>query len=240
MENKPFKIFAILLGILFVLFVAAAAYILLYQDTKPSAPVSRAQTENIKQPPPAAPSQNPPAMATINQEQPPADQPKKQPSIPGTQQFEHNTKQVPRQLTEEQKEENRREMAKMAEALPDNMWVPKEPAAGGYNPEQGEKLRKSIELSDKIRKGSASAKEQADYYSYKLKETKDKIELIRYIARRTNELSGKTGKEYLTQSDVATGEQRIEELVQLADTYQQKLSEINPNESEEASEDALK
>jgi hypothetical protein len=232
MENKSTKIFAALLGLLFVVLVAAAAYILFYPDTPTSGPVSRVQTESIKQPSLTAPSQNSPAMTTGIQESSPAAQPQNHTSSDGSQQFMHNTKQVPRQLTEEQKAENRREIARMAEALPYNMWVPKEPATGGYNPEQGEKLRKSIELSDKIRKGSASAKEQTSYYSYKLKETKDKIELIRYIARRTKELADQTGQEYLTQNDVATGEEKIAELEQLADQYQQKLSEINPVDSE--------
>ena len=134
-------------------------------------------------------------------------------------------RQVPRQLTEEQKQENLREMAKMAEALPDNMWVPKDPSIG-FSPDRGEKLRKSIELSDKIRKGTASPAEQREYYSFKLKETTDKVELIRYIAGRTAELSNQTGKEYLTGSDIATGEERVKELERIAGEFEQKLSEI--------------
>jgi hypothetical protein len=232
MQNKSTKILAILLGILFILFVTAAAYFLFYKDTQPPAPVFQVQSVSSNHQPLAASSQTPPATTPVNPELPLTAKSQKQASSTGGEAMMNNTKQVPRRLTEEQKAENQRELTKMAEALPDNMWVPKEPAVGGYNPEQGEKLRKSIELSDKIRKGSASAKEQAEYYFYKLKETKDKIDLIRYIAKRTNALAGQTGKEYLTQSDVATGEERIEELERLADKYQQKLSEINPDASE--------
>lgn len=144
--------------------------------------------------------------------------------MPGTEKPE--PRQVPRQLTEEQKEENRREMARMAEALPDNMWVPKDMEAG-FSPDRGEKLRKSIELSDKIRKGNASPLEQKEFYSFKLKETTDKIELIRYIAERTEALSARSGKKYLTRSDIDTGAERIEELEQLAKEYEQRLSEID-------------
>lgn len=138
---------------------------------------------------------------------------------------EDDTRQVPHALTEAQREENRRELARMAEALPDNMWVPREPQPG-FHPESGERLRKSIELSDKIRKGSASPEEQKAYYSYKLKETRDKIALIRYIAKRTEELSAETGKPYLSAGDIDTGEERIKELETLAETYQHHLDDL--------------
>ncbi len=226
MKNKSAKIFTILLVILFVSFIGAATYILLDQDKHPPAPSADIKTSN----PPIAPdslntlsaspdlpqkTSDPIAQAGVTTEPPTAKSEKPEP------------RQVPRQLTEEQKEENRREISRMAEALPDNMWVPKDPTVG-FSPERGEKLRKSIELSDKIRKETASPEEQTDYYSFKLKETTDKIELIRYIARRTEELSAQTGTEYLTQSDIDTGEGRIEELEQLAREFEQKLLQINP------------
>lgn len=226
MENKSFKILTILLFILFVSFIGGATYFLLDQDKQ--APTPTAQTESINQPVSsdslntlsATPDTS--KKATSPQPQPPmmTDTPMARPEKP-------QPRQVPRQLTEEQKEENLREIAKMAETLPDNMWVPKNPTIG-FSPDRGEKLRKSIELSDKIRKEAATPQEQQEYYTFKLKETTDKIELIRYIASRTKELSGQSGKEYLTKSDVATGEERIEELEQLAGDYQQKLDDIDP------------
>lgn len=226
MENKSFKILTILLFILFLSFIGGAAYFLLDQEKQ--APPTPEQTESINQPVAsgslntlsATPDAHP--KDSLPQPQPPMmkDSPMARPEKP-------QPRQVPRQLTEEQKEENLREIAKMAEALPDNMWVPKDPTIG-FSPDRGEKLRKSIELSDKIRKETATPQEQQEYYTFKLKETTDKIELIRYIASRTEELSGQSGKEYLTKSDVATGEERIEELEQLAGDYEQKLDEIDP------------
>jgi len=225
MENKSFKILSILLFILIIAFIGGAAYFLLDQDKQDL--TVPAQTKSVSKPASSnnlntlpATTDTPPKNSTSK---PLAgmmpDSPMVKPEIP-------EPRQVPRQLTEEQKEENLREIAKMAEALPDNMWVPKDPTTG-FSPERGEKLRKSIELNDKIRQGKATPEEQQKYYSFKLKETTDKIELIRYIASRTEELSGQSGKEYLTKSDVATGEERIEELEQLAAEFEQKLAEIN-------------
>ncbi len=226
MENKSFKVLAILLFILFVSFIGGAAYILLDQD-KQVLPVP-AQTESINQPVasdiPNTLSETSDILPNVSTQQP---QPPMMTDTPMARPEKPEPRQVPRQLTEEQKEENLREIATMAEALPDNMWVPKDPTIG-FSPDRGEKLRKSIELSDKIRKETATPQEQQEYYSFKLKETTDKIELIRYIASRTEELSGQSGKEYLTESDVATGEERIEELEQLAGDYQQRLNEIDP------------
>jgi hypothetical protein len=225
MEHKSFKILIILLFILFVSFIGGAAYILIDQDKQISTPI--AQPESINQPGSSdisnAHSATSDALSKESTQQP---QPPMMMDTPMARPKKPQPHQVPRQLTEEQKEENLREIAKMAEALPDNMWVPKDPTIG-FSPDRGEKLRKSIELSDKIRKETATPQEQQEYYTFKLKETTDKIELIRYIASRTEELSGQSGKEYLTESDVATGEERIEELEQLAGDYQQKLDDID-------------
>jgi hypothetical protein len=226
MEKKSFKILGILLFILFVSFIGGAAFFLIDQDKQISTPI--AQPESINQPVSSdisdTPSATPDILPKVPNQRP---QPSMMTDTPMAKSEKPQPQQVPRQLTEEQKEENLREIAKMTQALPDNMWVPKDPTIG-FSPDRGEKLRKSIELSDKIRKATATPQEQQEYYSFKLKETTDKIELIRYIASRTEELSGQSGKEYLTESDVATGEERIEELEQLAGEYQQKLDEIDP------------
>lgn len=230
MENKSFKIFTVLLVLLLVLFIGAATYILLDKDKK--APPPPAQTKSINTPVPSNSSDTLSATPDMSQKASPEQPHASIMSKPAmTKPEKPQPRQVPRQLTEEQKEENLREIAKMAEALPDNMWVPKDPTTG-FSLERGEKLRKSIELNDKIRQGKASAKEQQEYYSFKLKETTDKIELIRYIARRTEELSAQSGKEYLTRSDMDTGEERIGELEQLAGEFAQKLSGINPQSSQ--------
>ena len=225
MENKSFKILAILLFILFVSFIGGATYILLDQDKQASPP--QAQTQSINKPVASdnlnTLSGTTDASLKDSPRQPQAGMIK---DSPMARQEKPQPRQVPRQLTEEQKEENLREIAKMTEALPDNMWVPKGPTIG-FSPDRGEKLRKSIELSDKIRKKSATPKEQQEFYFFKLKETTDKIELIRYIARRTQELSAQSGKEYLTRSDMDTGEERIEELEEFATGFKQKLDEVN-------------
>lgn len=225
MTNKSTKIVIILLIILFFSFIGAATYFLQDKNSQPAVSSDRLKSSDKPLLPevsgigPSSPEISPktvapPSRSGIMQDSRVANTEKPEP------------RQVPRQLTEKQKQENRRELAQMAEALPDNMWVPKDPATG-FSPERGEKLRKSIELSDKIRKGTASIQEQQEYYSFKLKETTDKIELIRYIADRTEELSAQTGRQYLTRSDIDTGQERIEELERLAGEFEQKLSELD-------------
>lgn len=226
MGKKSVKIWSILLAVLFIGFICAAAYFLMGQSERPPETGFNAQIADIPHQTetsgfsrtPDQDSSLPPAVENETREF--AD-------TTATRQERPEPRQVPRQLTEEQKEENLRELARMAEALPDNMWVPKNPTPG-FSPERGERLRKSIELSDKIRKGAATSEQQREYYAFKLKETTDKIALIRYIARRTEELSGESGKTYLTQSDINTGEERIEELEVLARQFEQKLSELEP------------
>ena len=230
MKNKTSKILTIILVILLLAFIGGASYIL--QDQDKQAPLLPAQTRSINAPdssdhagtspvPSAAPRKTSSAQPHANmiKDTPMAAQERPEP------------RQISRRLTEEQKQENLFEIAKMAEALPDNMWVPRDPGTG-FSPERGERLRKSIELSDKIRKNTASPDEQRQYYTFKLKETADKIELIRYIAGRTEELALQSGKQYLTASDIDTGEERIMELEKAAQEFERKLSEIDPASGE--------
>jgi hypothetical protein len=225
MENKSTKIFTSLLIILIIAFIGASAYLMRDQDEKPLTIRTGPETVLTDLSPETT------AVKPLTHNEPANDhylKPEDEaPAQTIARQEKPEPRQMPRHLTEEQKQENLREIAKMAEALPDNMWVPKAPTPG-YSPERGETLRKSIELSDKIRKNTASADEQREYYTFKLKEVTDKIELIRYIANRTEELSTLNNKAYLTASDINTGEERIEELKQLAGEFEQKLSQINP------------
>lgn len=224
MENKFNKFLTLVLALLMIGLTGAAFYIFQETDEDTHTTISRFQDR-----PESSHSGGPIHPSTASHAPAPGPSPLEKnatESSAALQPDAHEPRQIPRRLTEAEQEENRRELARMAEALPDNMWVPRAPSPG-YGPEQGETLRKSIELSDKIRKGTASSTEMADYYAYKLKETRDKIELIRYIARRTEELSGETGKPYLTESDIHTGFERIEELEQLTADWQEKLDALS-------------
>ncbi len=232
MDNNFKKFQIIVLAVLLVFLTGAAVYILQEKEVSPVPDVIGPQDR-----PGNAPASAPDTHVLSG------------PSLPdaiddqgdgtgSSQAATEEPRQIPRHLTEAQQEENRRELARMAEELPDNMWVPRDPSPG-FSPEQGEKLRKSIELSDKIRKGTASPAEEADYYAYKLKETRDKIELIRYIARRTEALSAETGKPYLSESDITKGFERIEELEQLAESWRRKLDALSPDAETDAAKDAL-
>jgi hypothetical protein len=130
----------------------------------------------------------------------------------------------PQVLTDEQRAENRREIARMKEALPGNMWIPDEPAPGSAA-EQGEKLRKTIELGDRIRKGVATREEKIEYYQSQIRSIRDKIDLIRYIAARTVELADAGNASYLSDSDVLAGGQQITEMENMIAEYERELAE---------------
>ncbi|RJP44536.1 MAG: hypothetical protein C4548_05945 [Desulfobacteraceae bacterium] len=130
----------------------------------------------------------------------------------------------PQVLTDEQRAENRREIALMKEALPGNMWIPEEPVPGS-GAEQGEKLRKTIELGDRIRKGVATRAEKIEYYQFQIRSNRDKIDLIRYIAARTTELADAGGDAYLSESDLRAGERQIIEMENKLAEYERDLAE---------------
>jgi len=121
--------------------------------------------------------------------------------------------------------EDQREIARMKEALPGNMWIPQTPKFG-LDPERSKKLAESIMIADKIRKGTATPKEKITYYKYKIKSAQDRIDIIKYIADRTAQLQKQKHKTYLTEQDRVIGEKKITELEKKIEDYKQILDKI--------------
>jgi len=130
-----------------------------------------------------------------------------------------------RGLTQEEAEESRREIARMKEALPGNMWIPEDPRFG-YDPERGETLGKTIVLESKIRNSTATREEQVEYYTIKMRSVSDRIDLIRYIADRTGQMAEETGKSYLTEEDTIAGDDAITEMEAEIAIYREKLDAL--------------
>ncbi len=128
--------------------------------------------------------------------------------------------------------ENQREIARMKKALPGNIWIPEDPRSG-RNENRAKSLKKAILLSDKIAKGKATPEEKAEYYKLKIKAARDRIDIIEYIQERTQELSARNNKTYLTEDDIIAGKKAVADLEKKIENYRLKLEEALQNMKEE-------
>ena len=225
MAGKSVKIGAGLVIILFIGLVVAAANLLL-TDSPPNPPIKASQPEPAKADKPVP---LPTAQTTEDQAAAPQSTQKQKKQTPVTEPKEEGRPMadVPppgRRLSPAQMAENRREIKRMKEKLPDNMWIPENPQFGKGN-ERGKRLGKAIQLGDKIKKGTATPEEKIEYYEFKINSARDRIELMQYIADRTRELEEKNQKQYLSASDIETGNEKIADLEKKISTYQEKLAE---------------
>lgn len=122
-------------------------------------------------------------------------------------------------------EENRREMVRMRKKLAGNIWLPENPRFD-VDPQRSERLGKSIIIADKIRKGTATPEEKKEYYTFKIKSARDRIDIIKYIADRTAELRKSDKKTYLTDQDRVVGEKKIARLEKEVNGYKEMLEKI--------------
>ncbi|MCP4350897.1 MAG: hypothetical protein GY795_35985 [Desulfobacterales bacterium] len=126
---------------------------------------------------------------------------------------------------ESSEEENQREIERMKQALPGNMWVPGEPSEEEAE-EQQQMLKHTILLEKKIRKDTATNEEKRVYYGYKIKMVQDRIDIIQYYQKRTSELETGTNRPYLTKEDIEQGNKAIMELEYQRKDYDKLLSEV--------------
>ncbi len=132
----------------------------------------------------------------------------------------------PRALTAEEKAENKREIARMRKALPGNIWLPTDEFSQEDSDKQKEWLRKTLTIESKILNKTATKEEQKDYYTYQLKSSKDKIDIIKYYQARTAELSKKKGTEYLDDADIEAGNETIVAIEKEIAEHSKKLAEL--------------
>ncbi len=132
----------------------------------------------------------------------------------------------PRALTEEEKAENKREIARMKEKLPGNVWIPSDGFSKADSDEQKELLRRTLTLESKIMNDVATSEEKKEYYSYQLKSAKDKVDIIKYFQTRTAELSSETGAEYFDEADIEAGNAAIVEIEKEIAEHSKKLAEL--------------
>jgi len=136
---------------------------------------------------------------------------------------------------DELKAEDEREIMRMREMLPGNMWIPGEPTQDETREHQNT-LRDMVTLENKLRKDSATGEEKKTYYEYKIKMVDDRIAIIRYYQKRTKELEEDTGRNYLSEQDMAHGNNAITELEEKRQEYLRALSEAEnePDKSEDS------
>ncbi len=137
-------------------------------------------------------------------------------------------------IEEDPRAEDQREIERMKQALPGNMWIPGEPSE-----EEAEKQQKILKdvilLENKIRKDTATTEEEKIYYEYKIKTVQDKIDIIQYYQKRSAELEIETSRPYLSEKDIEHGNKAILELEQQRKEYDKLLSEV-PDEKEKLSQ----
>ena len=137
-----------------------------------------------------------------------------------------STESVKSKLSQEKKEENRKEIELMKKILPKNVWVPQD-LTKEQSEQQRALLKNIIILENKIHNKSATVEDKNKYYKYKIKEIKDKIELIKYYQQRTKELFKKTGGKYLSKDSIIQGNTAIIKLENKQKKYRIKLSELS-------------
>lgn len=119
--------------------------------------------------------------------------------------------------------ENAQELERMKKSLPGNQWLPDKvisPAEGA------QQLKERLFLEREMASGQATVDQKRQLLTLKIRETHDKIQLIEYIQQRTQALSKETGKTYLSATDVAQGNQAIQQLQQSMVHYQAALDEV--------------
>ncbi|MCP4113439.1 MAG: hypothetical protein GY749_49245 [Desulfobacteraceae bacterium] len=126
---------------------------------------------------------------------------------------------------EQPEEENQREIERMKQALPGNMWIPGEPSEEEAE-EQQQMLKHTILLEKKIRKDTATNEEKRVYYGYKIKMVQDRIDVIQYYQKRTSELETEGNRPYLTKEDIEQGNKAVAELEYQREEYDKLLSEV--------------
>lgn len=227
MENKFLKIGALILALLFVGLVAAVISLTTGEQgdtTKQSAVQKKTTPDDAADTPDRRAPESPPQKDRQSADAETASESKQTRQAPEQKPMD---KPPERGLTPEEKAENRREIARMKEKLPENMYVPEDPR-DGLDQASGEKLGNAIQLENKINKGTATREEKIEYYNFKIESTRDRIEIINYIADRTAELSEKSGKTYLSESDRSVGKKRLAEMEKRLSKYKEKLSELQP------------
>jgi len=122
-------------------------------------------------------------------------------------------------------EENARELKRMQEMLPGNMWIPNIGSSTG-SVDRSSEMRDLIILEGKIRNNTATVEEQKTYYTGKIKMVSDKIDIINYYQVRTQELAKENGTQYLSQKDLEIGQQAITANQEILQTYRAKLAAI--------------
>ncbi|MDM8518161.1 hypothetical protein QUF76_18340, partial [Desulfobacterales bacterium HSG16] len=133
---------------------------------------------------------------------------------------------------EDLKAEDLREIARMKQALPGNVWIPGESTQEEAE-EQQKILKDVILIEKKMRKDSATPEEKRIFYKHKIKMVQDKIDIIKYYNQRTAELEIETGKPYLSQEDIEHGNKAIDELEHKRKEYDKELSLILDEESDQ-------
>ena len=123
------------------------------------------------------------------------------------------------------KAEDEREIMRMREMLPGNMWIPGEPTQEESREHQNT-LRDMVILENKLRKDAATGEEKRTYYEYKIRMIDDRIAIIRYYQKRTKELEEDTGRDYLSDQDMAHGNNAVTELEYKRQEYVRSLSEV--------------
>ncbi len=77
---------------------------------------------------------------------------------------------------EKEKAENKREIARMKEKLPGNVWIPSEGFSQADSEEQ-KRLLMTLTLESKVMSDSITNEDKRKYYSYQLKASKDKVDI---------------------------------------------------------------
>lgn len=130
-----------------------------------------------------------------------------------------------RELTPEQKRENREEFARMRKEIPGNMFIPGE-LSENEQQQRRDFTRKIILLGNKVRNGKATTEEKKEYYSMRSKEVEDKIEFAEYIIKRVKEKNSETGRDYLPERILQRSTQDMEKLNEELQTYTDKLKAL--------------
>lgn len=127
------------------------------------------------------------------------------------------------ELTDKDRKENEREIKRMMEKIPGNMWIPRD-LTEEEQKEQRKMLRDIVLYGNKIRKGTATKEEKKIYYGLKSKQVADKIEFVEYIIGRVAELKDETGETYLDDDIISQSKDSIKDF---RAEYEKYLDELN-------------
>ncbi len=130
-----------------------------------------------------------------------------------------------RTLTSAEKEENEREIRRMMQKIPGNLWIPRN-LTEEEQKERRKMLRDAVVYGNRVRKGSATPEEKKRYYELKTKQIGDKIEFVQYVVGRILELRIETGREYLDDDDIEQSRKAIEEFKKEYELYKKELDTL--------------